>query len=193
MPAMQTGRDTQRSRVYGWESAVLYMAFRKTSENKIRQLLERIFTDLDYPIPEIVFRKCNTSSWCSGQARITIATGTYSFSPHYGIAIHEAAHVIAEMIRPASEGAHGPTFMRVFLMLLQKYAPPTPQYLRLIKYDKAEYYRMLEETAKAKKIKIASRARFTWKKLTAVPFDATNIETHWLNNSKAQRKMKGND
>lgn len=149
-------RDSQRRKMYQWESKLeaQYVGMRvKLTPQEAQSLVTKIFTSENMRVPDVFMVK-NRQGFIARYWNYDPKTGKSSIeiTPR-GLTLCTILHEIAHGVRykytdkNKPEAAHGPTFIRVYMDLLVKYA----------KLDITE----LRRTAKEAKLKVAPKPDYT--------------------------------
>lgn len=113
-------RDSQKQKLYNWEPRGLD---RPIPREEVEALVATIATDYGIKQPRITYQKKRRGS------RIASAYGTYriDFTPeglNKETTVHKMAHILCNNLRfEKREASHRPTFVAVFLLLLERYIP----------------------------------------------------------------------
>jgi len=107
-------RDSQKSKVYGWEARLQLpdTANKKLTLKECAQMVKRVYRLYDQPAPRVVdgrgTRNAHGSPWRVSLPRWA-RTGR--------VVLHEAAHGLTKIYCPG-KAAHGPEFVAIFAELL---------------------------------------------------------------------------
>jgi hypothetical protein len=117
-------RDSQRSKLYRWEEATLNPRSPRLSRPECMELAETVCTDYGVALPLVNFTG-KRLTYTTGSP--LMGTGPTICLPEYGRhrcgVLHELAHHLLHQRFNNTVAWHGPEFVRVYLDLIEWYAP----------------------------------------------------------------------
>jgi hypothetical protein len=119
--SLRMPRDVQRSRLYEWEDGLIAKVLRARSENsklpmmtmdECKALVKEVYDAYGFKVPHVRPRRGWKAEGSHREIKLSKSTMTKY------IVLHECAHGLAVILKGTAEPWHGPTFVGIFVELL---------------------------------------------------------------------------